>query len=165
MLVRQPRCVPNILWRTWEEANHHFTGAREDDPVYRRSGFNAVGDLTSHLTINRPVPDLSGYTVPEIPPEKLDRFSAYVRETLIDRGFEVAYIPAAMPQAACRNRAVESYVSNSSSLTTIDLPDPAIERFCLPNEMFFDGSEHLNRKGRRIQTESVRAMLADLNTR
>ncbi len=165
LLAREPRCAPNILGRTWEEVTYHYTGAREDDPVYRRSGFNAVGDLTSHLDIDRTAPNLSGYTLPEIPPENLDRFTSYIRNTLIARGFEVAYIPAAMPGPACRNPAVDAFVAQLSALTTGDVPDPAIDRFCLPDEMFFDGSEHLNRNGRRIQTESVRAMLAVLDAR
>ena len=159
-LVRQPRCAPHIIHRTHQEVRHYITGNTASDPVYRRSGFNKVGDLTSHLTIDRPVPDFSEYRPPDIPAEKLNRFEEYVQERLIARGFDVLYIPAAMPERACASREVETITSQLSALSTADVVQHDLKRFCLPPEMFFDGAGHLNRTGRPVQTENVRAALA-----
>lgn len=159
-LFQQPRCVPHIIHRTHQEVRHHITGSTATDAVYRRSGFNAVGDLTSHLTIDKPVPDFSEYRLPHIAPEELGRFEAYVQERLSARGFEVLYIPAAMPKPACRSRDAEAIAAQLSALSTADFVQHDLERFCLPAELFFDGAGHLNRDGRAVQTENVRAALA-----
>ncbi len=159
-LVRQPRCLPHIIHRTYQEVRHHLTGNTAVDEVYRRSGFNAVGDLTSHLTIDKPVPDFSEYRLPDITPEELERFETYVQDRLIGRGFDVLYVPAAMPERACVFREVDAIAGQLSALSTVDFVQHDLERFCLPPEMFFDGAGHLNRTGRPVQTESVRAALA-----
>jgi len=159
-LAQRPRCVPHIIHRTYQEVRHHITGNTASDPVYRRSGFNAVGDLTSHLTIDKPKPDFSNYIPPNITPEELERFEAYVQDRLIARGFDVLYVPAAMPERACASRDVQALAAQLSALSTMGNVQHDLERFCLAPEMFFDGAGHLNRDGRLVQTESVRAALA-----
>ncbi|MDJ0641203.1 MAG: hypothetical protein QNJ15_00160 [Erythrobacter sp.] len=163
-LVGQPRCVPHVIHRTYQEVRHHLTGSTAVDEVYRRSGFNDVGDLTSHITIDRPPPDFSEYRLPDISPEKIDRFEAYVQDNLIARGLAVLYVPAAMPEPACRWRDVEAIAAQLSALGSVDSVRHDLTRFCLPAELFFDGAGHLNREGRVVQTENVRAALAKYAT-
>lgn len=163
-LVGQPRCVPHVIHRTYQEVRHHLSGNKAVDEVYRRSGFNAVGDLTSHLTIDRSAPDFSEYRLPDITPAELDRFETYVQEKLIERGFEVIYVPAAMPEPACRWRDVDAIAAQLSALSSIADVRHDLSRFCLPAELFFDGAGHLNREGRVMQTENVRAALAKYAT-
>ena len=43
-LIGQPRCVPHVIHRTYQEVRHHLTGNTAVDEVYRRSGFNATAD-------------------------------------------------------------------------------------------------------------------------
>jgi hypothetical protein len=162
----QPRCVPNILHRTWQEARHHVSGADAIDPVYRRSGFNRFGDLVSHLKIDRPVPDFSGYDLPDIPPANVAKVAGYARQELIQRGFEVLYIPAAMPEVACE-RSPERVAALLDELGRLTTGGPVMRdvttemaRFCLASDLFFDGAGHLNATGRIVQTESVAAHLA-----
>lgn len=159
-LATQPRCVPHVIHRTYQEVQHHVSGSTAVDEVYRRSGFNAVGDLTSHLAIERSAPDFSTYIPPIATPEEIDRFEVYVEDNLIERGFDVLYIPAAMPEPACRSRDVESIAAQLSASSTADFVQYDLERFCLPAEMFFDGAGHLNREGRLVHTANVRATLA-----
>lgn len=159
-LIGQPRCVPHVIHRTYQEVRHHMTGNTSVDAVYRRSGFNAVGDLTSHLTINRPPPDFSQYRLADITRAKLDRFETYVNDTLVARGFQVLYIPAAMPEPACRWRAIDAIAAQLSALSTVGSVQHDLTRFCLPAALFFDGAGHLNSDGRVVQTENVRAALA-----
>ncbi|QUL37342.1 hypothetical protein [Erythrobacter sp. JK5] len=158
-LIGQPRCLPNVIHRTYEEVRYHLTGNTSVDAVYRRSGFNAVGDLTSHLAIDRPPPDFGEYRLPDITPQELDRFETYVKDELIGRGFDVLYVPAAMPEPACRWREVDAIAAQLSALSTVDAAPPELARFCLPAELFFDGAGHLNREGRVIQTANVRSVL------
>ena len=161
-LANEPRCAPHVIHRTWQDANHHVSGTAASDPVYRRSGFNAVGDLTSHLDVERPAPDFSEYQLPVITPQELARFEGYVQDRLISRGFSVLYIPAAMPEPACASPETDRLVSRLAALGTLDAPryDPAA--FCLPASKFFDGAGHLNREGRKVQTENVRRVLANM---
>lgn len=161
-LFQQPRCVPFILHRTYQEVRHHISGETAIDPVYRRSGFNAVGDLTSHLSLDNPTPDFTDYGLPMASDAKLNRFQSYVQETLIARGLSVLYIPAAMPKPACQRQRdqLAQMVGRLSALTTIKSEQYDIDRFCLTSDLFFDGAGHLNRKGRAIQTENVRRALA-----
>ncbi len=163
-LVGQPRCVPHIIHRTYQEVRHHLTGNTAVDQVYRRSGFNTVGDLTSHLTIDRQPPDFSEYRLPDITAAELDRFEAYVQDELVARGFEVLYIPAAMPEPACRWRDVDAIAAQLSALSTFGSVKHDLSRFCLPAELFFDGAGHLNREGRLVQTRNVRDTLAKYAT-
>ncbi|MEL6529905.1 MAG: hypothetical protein AAFQ27_08075 [Pseudomonadota bacterium] len=163
-LVGQPRCLPHVIHRTYQEVRHHITGNTAVDEVYRRSGFNSVGDLTSHLAIDRPQPDFSAYHPPLATPEELGRFEAYVQDNLIERGFDVLYIPAAMPKPACRSREVDSIAAQLSALSTADFVQHDLDQFCLPAELFFDGAGHLNRQGRIVQTANVRAALAKYAT-
>ncbi len=163
-LIGQPRCVPHVIHRTYQEVRHHLTGNTAVDEVYRRSGFNAVGDLTSHLTIDRPPPDFGNYQLPDITPENLDRFEAYVDDMLVANGFSVLYVPAAMPEPACRWRDVDAITARLSALGARDGVQHDLARFCLPAELFFDGAGHLNREGRVVQTANVRAALANYAT-
>ncbi len=163
-LIGQPRCVPHVIHRTYQEVRHHLTGNTAVDEVYRRSGFNAVGDLTSHLSVDRLSPDFSEYRLPDTSPEKLDRFETYVQDRLIARGLDVLYIPAAMPEPACRWRDVDTIAAQLSALSTVDGVRHDLSRFCLPAELFFDGASHLNREGRLVQTRNVRDALAKYAT-
>ncbi len=163
-LIGQPRCVPHVIHRTYQEVRHHITGNTAVDEVYRRSGFNAVGDLTSHLTIDRSPPDFSDYRLPDITPEELDRFENYVEDKLIERGFEVLYIPAAMPDPACRWREVDAIAAQLSALSTGVVVQHDLSRFCLAADLFFDGAGHLGREGRQVQTRNVRTALAKYAT-
>ena len=161
-LARRPRCLPQIVDRSWQEMRFHLTGERVEDSVYRRSGFNVVGDLTSHLSIDQPAPDLSHYTLPDVTEQKLAQFEDYVRKKLIARGFAVLFVPAAMPASACA-RAPEkqqALIDRLSRLSTVDAPRYRLDDFCLPAAMFFDGAAHLGRSGRARQTANVRAALA-----
>jgi len=160
-LARRLRCVPNVLWRTWQEGQHHINGTNTVDPVYRRSGFNARGDLTSHLGMERPVPDLSDYHHPDIPGEMLRTITSHVRQTLNARGIETLYVPAAMPLAGCE-KSPEQVATMARELATLtargaqrDAVGPDLAPFCLPPEMFFDGAGHLNGRGRVVQTANV----------
>ncbi|MEM8724173.1 MAG: hypothetical protein AAGE86_01490 [Pseudomonadota bacterium] len=159
-LIGQPRCVPHVIHRTYQEVRHHLTGNTAVDEVYRRSGFNAVGDLTSHLELERPAPDFSEYRLPDITPEKLDRFEAYVQDQLVGRGLDVLYVPAAMPEPACRWRNVDAIAAQLSALSTVSSVQHDLDNFCLSADLFFDGAGHLNREGRVVQTANVRAALA-----
>ena len=165
-LTFRPRCVPNILHRTWQDARHHALDTQNADPVYRRSGFNRYGDLIAHLDLDRPEPDLSAYTLPDIPPENVEAVTDYVETELVARGFDVVYIPAAMPQAACDQSGLalaalarELGAINPRSPVLRDI-DTEMARFCLAPEMFFDGAGHLNAEGRKVQTDSVAHHLA-----
>ena len=163
-LINQPRCVPHVIHRTYQEVRHHMTGNTAVDEVYRRSGFNAVGDLTSHLDIDRPSPDFSEYQLPDITPEELERFETYVNDRLVARGFDVLYVPAAMPKPACRWRDVDAIAAQLSALSTIDSVQHDLSDFCLPAQLFFDGAGHLGREGRKVQTRNVRDALAKYAT-
>lgn len=161
-LIGQPRCLPNILHRTYQDARHHMAGTDAVDPIYRRSGFNAVGDLTSHLDIDRAPPAFNGYDLPDVNEQRLAVFTDYVTTHLRKRGFDLLYIPAAMPQAACERSParVRAVIAELQTLTTGG-PIPAdMEEFCLAPNLFFDGAGHLNKSGRGVQTENVRKRLA-----
>ncbi|MEM9500353.1 MAG: hypothetical protein AAF941_00775 [Pseudomonadota bacterium] len=161
-LLGQPRCLPNILHRTYQDVRHHMAGTDTVDPVYRRSGFNAVGDLTSHLEIDRSAPDFSAYDLPNLSGGQLTLFSDYARTQLAERGIDLLYIPAAMPKAACRRSPdrIATMIAELEKLTT-DGPVPAeMEDFCLAPNLFFDGAGHLNKGGRELQTANVRKQLA-----
>jgi hypothetical protein len=160
-LAARPRCLPNILDRTWAEAGHHLDGSRITDPVYRRSAFNTVGDVTAHLGLDRPSPDLSNYRFPEFAGGEIERFAAYVREELTGRGFAVLYVPAAIPRNACERSPaeVEAFVTAMDDLTTGGgvISDFATEMasFCLASDLFFDGAGHLDEDGRALHTGNV----------
>lgn len=161
-LIGQPRCLPNILHRTYQDVRHHLARTDAVDPVYRRSGFNAVGDLTSHLDIDRPAMAVNTYQMPDVSEQRLATFTDYVTTHLRKRGFDLLYIPAAMPQAACERspERVRTMIAELETLTT-DGPIPAdMEEFCLAPDLFFDGAGHLNKGGRDVQTENVRKRLA-----
>lgn len=162
-LAARPRCTPFILWRTWQEAGHHMSGTTSVDPVYRRSGFNARGDLTAHLGVKSPTPDFSAYDHPQITPERLQAVIDHARATLARRGVEVLYVPAAMPKAGCIQspERVAAMVDQLSTLTTSRAEAPKMDQFCLAPPLFFDGAGHLNERGRVIQTENVRRAIAD----
>lgn len=166
-LAARPRCVPHILHRSYQEVRHHMTGNTASDPVYRRSGFNAVGDLTSHLSRNPGEPDFSGYTFPDVTEAKLAQFEDYIRGTLIERGFEVLYVPPAAPETACQiaPKRMQSMIDRLAKLSTGNPPEYGSNDYCLPPEMFFDLAGHLNREGREGQTERVRRALADFGAR
>ncbi|MEM6474685.1 MAG: hypothetical protein AAF687_00815 [Pseudomonadota bacterium] len=163
-LTGRPRCVPHILHRTYQDIRHHISNTNATDPVYRRSGFNAVGDLTSHLGIESAPTDFGDYTMPDVTDAKLNSFKAYVQTNLIDKGFDVLYVPAAMPVAACEaNRERISRIAASlGKLSYFEGAADEIDRFCLEHHLFFDGAGHLNREGRVIQTENVRNALAQV---
>ena len=170
-LIQRPRCTPNILHRTWQEMRHHLSGQDGFDPIYRRSGFNGFGDLVSHLDQDRTPPDLSEYRLPLIPRENLDAITDYSETILAARGFDVVYIPSAMPQAACTNATDETsaLLEQLGSMTTgapvmVDV-ETEMTRFCLSSELFFDGAGHLNADGRKVQTENVAAHLAEFLAR
>lgn len=160
-LFGQPRCMPHIAYRTYQEVRHHLAGTTMSDPVYRRSAFNAVGDVTSHLEIERRSPDFTDYVLPDISEAKLARFETYVHERLIERGFDVLYIPAAMPMVACDSAPEEraAMVARLSKLSTVAVEPADYRDFCLEPRLFFDGAGHLNRDGRAGQTERVRETL------
>ncbi|MDJ0978404.1 MAG: hypothetical protein QNI87_07695 [Erythrobacter sp.] len=161
-LLARPRCVPNILWRTWQEGQHHMTGEATIDPVYRRLGFNARGDLTSHLGVERPAPDFSAYDHPDIDPEDLRVITDHVRGALSGQGLELLYVPAAMPAAGCERspERIAAMARELARLTNADAPVPDTAPFCLPPPLFFDGAGHLNARGRAIQTDNVARAIA-----
>ncbi len=161
-LARRPLCLPQIVERSWQEVRVHITGEQVVDPIYRRSGFNAVGDLTSHLSVDRPAPDLSHYALPEVTEQKLAQFEDYINEKLIARGFAVLFVPAAMPAPACARtpEKPQALIDRLSRLSTVHAPRYRLDDFCLPAAMFFDGAAHLGRSGRARQTANVRAALA-----
>jgi len=160
-LAERPRCLPNILDRTWQEARHHLDGTRITDPVYRRSAFNAVGDVTAHLGLERPAPDLSDYRFPDFAGGELERFSAYVHEELTDRGFAVLYVPAAIPRTACERSPtrVAAFAAAMDGLTTggpmMRDFETEMAPFCLASDLFFDGAGHLDADGRALHTGNV----------
>lgn len=160
-LAARPRCLPNIIDRTWQEARHHLDGARITDDVYRRSAFNARGDVTAHLALARPAPDLSGYRFPALDKGEVERFTAYVRENLTARGFAVLYVPAAIPETACEHSQdkVAAFHRELGKLTTngpvMQDVTAEMEAFCLASELFFDGAGHLDADGRALHTGNV----------
>ena len=160
-LGRQLRCVPMVLWRTWQEGQHHWKGTDTVDGVYRRSGFNAFGDLTSHLDKDRDPPDLSDYDHPQIPAAKLDTIIDEVGATLSSRGVRTLYVPAAMPAAGCKKspQRIDAMAQDLARLTTGPASAPDVSPHCLGEELFFDGAGHLNARGREIQTAAVAAAI------
>lgn len=161
-LVQRPRCVPQVMLRTWQDARHHASGARDVDPVYRRSGFNARGDLTSHLGYDKPAPDFSEYTLPDASPAQIENIVDYARQQLAAEGFTMIYIPAAMPRRACTasREALDAMAKRLERLNTGERSAHELSQSCLPHDLFFDGAGHLNREGRSIWTQRVRAALA-----
>jgi hypothetical protein len=160
-LAMRPRCLPNILDRTRQEVQHHASGTRITDPVYRRSAFNARGDVTAHLALDRPAPDLSGYEFPPLDAGEVERFSAYVREELLGRGFDVLYVPAAIPEGACE-RSQDRVVALHRALGELTTGGPVMRdiaaemgAFCLAPDLFFDGAGHLDAEGRALHTGNV----------
>ena len=166
-LARRPRCVPHILHRTYQDVHHNISGTDASDPVYRRSGFNAVGDLTSHLALDGEAPDFDGVQFPDLPEAKIVQFEEYIDNALIQRGFEVLYVPPASPDVLCRDdpQRMQSLIDRLSKLSTARAPAYAAGQFCEGPEMFFDLAGHLNANGRKQQTERVRAALADFTAR
>ncbi|MXP10909.1 hypothetical protein [Pseudoblastomonas halimionae] len=161
LLANRPRCVPQIIHRTWSEIRYHAQGIEASNPIYRRSGFNEVGDLTSHLTVDHAAPDLRESALTPITKERLARFEAYVRNTLIAQGFDVVVIPAAVPEAIC-DRDSSHFQKILDRLDRLNGPralKPDGRDFCLAETLFFDGAIHLDAGGRKIQTASVRRYL------
>ncbi|KPP95473.1 hypothetical protein [Erythrobacter sp. HL-111] len=160
-LAARPRCLPNILDRTWQELRHHASGSRVTDPVYRRSAFNARGDVTAHLALDRPAPDLSDYRFPPLDKGEIERFSAYVEDELAGRGFALAYVPAAIPATACE-RSQEQVLAFHRALGALTSGGPVMKdiaaetgAFCLAPDLFFDGAGHLGAAGRALHTGNV----------
>jgi hypothetical protein len=163
-LAARPRCAPQILQRSAEELRHLASGTRTDDPVYRRSGFNAVGDLTAHLALDPPAPDLSGYREPELGEAQLAAFEEHVRQTLIARGFAVVYVPAAIPASACARESarLQALIDRLARLSTLATRRHRLADYCLAPQLFFDNAGHLDRDGRKLQTARVLSALAEL---
>ncbi|MDY7096641.1 MAG: hypothetical protein SXU28_00740 [Pseudomonadota bacterium] len=158
-LAKRPRCVPNVMWRTWQELEHHAKATQNTDSVYRRSGFNARGDLVAHLSIESEAPDFSEYKLPTVSAQQLSTVTDHVRASLANDGFELLYVPAAMPQKGCdASRSPLAVLASELSAST----SGAKERrtidtapYCLSDDLFFDGAGHLNAKGRAIHTANV----------
>ena len=161
-LVRQPRCLPNIVHRTYQEVRHHMTGAQDVDPIYRRSGFNARGDMTAHLAVERPTVDFRTYSVPELDEAAVSRFEDTVGRAFTERGLAVLYVPSAVPQKACDTEPerLRALIDRLAQLSTVEVPTYDFETYCFAHDLFFDGAGHLNRRGRLIQTENVRRAIS-----
>ncbi len=157
-LLARPRCVPQIVDRTFSEVRYHVQTPPAVDPVYRRSGFNAVGDQTAHLQLEWPPPDLTGHSYAGLTDTMVTRFERYVGRELRDRGFAIAYMPSFMPERTCKaeRQRLEALVERLSRLSTRPAPHYSLEQSCLPEEMFLDGAGHLNARGRLVATRRAR---------
>lgn len=162
LLAGRPRCIPAVIHRTWQEARNFLNDSKVSDPVYQRSGFNSRGDMVAHLSVEKPVPDLSDYEIPLLREERFRTVERYIDETLTGQGFDVIVLPAALPDSACRRDGadVRASFARISSMNRGRLPPQDIRKYCLAEQLFYDGPGHLNGRGRALQTENVREQLA-----
>jgi hypothetical protein len=136
------------------------------DPIYRRSGFNRHGDLTSHLDAapqSRAVTwnsDTGGAIVQDrVCTEIVIAMNAFAASTR-EKGVRVYFMHPPLPQTLYQQRR-SAYEAHAERLRR-ELHFPVVSLpadFVLPDDKFFDTRCHLNRAGRTLRTETVIAHL------
>jgi hypothetical protein len=129
------------------------------------AGFNAQGDLTSHLDIRYPGKPMDGMNLTQaaVPPvaKLLHEFAARLRERNVTVLF--SFPPVAEPYFQRYKTSIEGIDRALRSDPNALVPSPP-SRFELPEDLFFDTVYHVRREGRRLRTErlvqDVRATLS-----
>jgi hypothetical protein len=125
-----------------------------NDPVYKRSCFNAEGDITGHLnrTSNRK------FISSSLTYRYWEGISALnaISEQARSKGIRIFYLfPAYQKTAFEKNRAairqLESDIRKDLKINILNSPESAVYE----DSLFFDSEYHLNGKGREQRSEAI----------
>jgi hypothetical protein len=126
-----------------------------EDPIYTRRGFNAYGDLISHIDRlpEREIDAIKlGYTTPAQRPIRiLNEFFEYCRANHVEAVLTFAPYPR---ELAGKGTSADVWLEQMKALTPIPvISHPEDYRF--PQNLFFDTVYHLNADGRQARTKQL----------
>jgi hypothetical protein len=166
LLVRNPQCMPLVMQRMYEELRYRTLGEPPPESgVYRRSAFNASGDVVSHLGLAHATPDFSGDDLPaRTSSSDIEGYRDFVRRKISRTGFATVALAPVVPSSVCRRYPdhVERIAQSVADLTTVPRIRAAglVEDACFDDAYFFDGADHLDAAGRTVKTALFRKRLA-----
>jgi hypothetical protein len=130
------------------------------------AGFNAQGDLTSHLDIRYPGKPMDGMDLRRAAIEPVARLMHEFEQRMQKRNVTVmfSYPPVAEPYFKRYRKNIESIDAALRSEPGAHVPSRP-DTFELPEDLFFDTVYHVRREGRAIRTrklvDDIRATLAE----
>ncbi|MFA6599678.1 MAG: hypothetical protein WCU74_01505 [Candidatus Omnitrophota bacterium] len=135
-------------------------GGKEISSVYRRSAFNAFGDIQSRLVLTHQVVDYSA----QLPLQVGDRPFTILRQFLLraeSQGVKVMLMFPAVPEQLYERHRKEISVIHRRLL---DMPAVLVigepSDFVYPESYFYDTVYHLNAKGRKLRTRKTIDLLS-----
>ncbi len=128
-----------------------------DDPVYRRSGFNRYGDLTTHLDLEEVYEPRSLFGDEAVPFQRdairaLNAYAAYAA----GRGASVVLTYPSLYEEVFSRYA--GRLSDLDHRLRASLRFPVVSRpedYTFPLGQLYDTAYHLRREGRRVRTEQL----------
>lgn len=129
----------------------------KDDPVYRRSGFDAHGDLTTHLDLEQVYEARALFGDESVPfqEDAVRALNAFARSAE-SRGARVVLAYPSLYEEVYGRYAVRLASLDRRLRETLEFPVISRpEDYTFPLEQLFDTAYHLRRTGRRIRTERL----------
>ena len=135
-----------------------------DKYLYKKSGFNAVGDEVSHLSLPSDV-DMHYFTPSgmeaSLDNTYLDEFAAEVRR-LENKGIKVLLLPPAIYEAGY-NLKTAAIAKVASALSDRGIPFRAdTKNFAYPVDMMYNTEYHINKLGVKANTQNILEVLHKL---
>ena len=161
-----PLAAQSKIFRLTEEAYDALAadeGETEELDLIRDiesfSGFNADGDLTSHLGVAWTADRELGITEPPMDPQAIDEIDGFAAR-MNARGVHVmmSYSPLARSYYDAHTDTMEAVNDRVVEAPNLVAPS-ALSDYVFDDALFFDTVYHLNAEGRRLRTEKL---VADL---
>lgn len=123
-------------------------------PIHAEHEFNKYGDFTGYSdkeNVQMQVAPANVNQLREFHSEKMGLYQNFVN-FLIEKGFDVIYVPTSIANKACQSTPQEYYQFNKDlAFNTFHIFNEKYP-FCLNNALFYDTSNHLNSHGVPIKT-------------
>lgn len=151
-LLRDPTCLPIIIWRQALDIRYHVRPVETGDSVYLRENFNQWGDMVGHL--ERQATTLGAQAAIDTSDDDLARYSSGV--SAITSGLTRIVLPPPAAKSFCNRHYDQLRTMLDKLHTDLDTtgyqPAPII---CIDDAFHFDGAWHLSKAGRTIYSNYV----------
>ncbi|MBI1326576.1 MAG: hypothetical protein GC136_02935 [Alphaproteobacteria bacterium] len=149
-------CWPNLAVKTGLNLIQLSLHQTHPKDVYFRTGFNAHGDMVSHLGL--PNRRINARDIARFEPydaKGLAQYEAFVRHEITGPGYKMLLVPVSISEDFCKDKEKILEMQQALvALSTAPAKPPVIDDLCLSRDYFFDTAYHMNLQGRPLKARA-----------